>query len=236
MGKAETIDANVGVEFPTGPRRRRPRRRDVLELLNLRDFPAGSGSTASAFTTPVTRWPVTPAGETADHRGGRQVGRTDLDELREAADDARRRDSKYGGGNWKATPPPKASTTEQAPDRSRTLQCDLRVVALATWTAFDVGEYEIAQRHFIQALRLPRAGGDVQLGCHAPATAAMQSLMRGFASEAVDMTQGAFERAKGHASSFESKTEPTAGLLQPSECSHSHEDGRSTSMDRERRE
>lgn len=37
---------------------------------------------------------------------------------------------------------------------------------LAGWTAFDVGEHEVAQRHFIQALRLARAGGDVQLGCY----------------------------------------------------------------------
>lgn len=49
----------------------------------------------------------------------------------------------------------------------------------------------MAQWHFIQALRLARAGGDVQLGCYVPTTTAMQSLMRGFASEAVDMAQSA---------------------------------------------
>ncbi|MET7609296.1 hypothetical protein ABZS96_44700 [Streptomyces avermitilis] len=70
--------------------------------MNRRDFLAGFGFTTSAFTTPVTRWLVTPADETADHQGGGQVGRADLDELRDAADDARRWDSKYGGGNWKA--------------------------------------------------------------------------------------------------------------------------------------
>ncbi|MEV2193639.1 hypothetical protein AB0I02_22015 [Streptomyces phaeochromogenes] len=70
---------------------------------------------------------------------------------------------------------------------------------LAGWTAFDVGQHEAAQRHFIQALRLARAGGDVQLGCYVLTTMAMQTLMRGFASEAIDMTQGAFNRAKGQA-------------------------------------
>lgn len=39
----------------------------------------------------------------------------------------------------------------------------------------------------------------MQLGCYVLTTMAMQSLMRGFASEAVDMAQGAFERAKGQA-------------------------------------
>ncbi len=51
---------------------------------------------------PVTRWLVTPADETADHQGGLKVGRADLDELREAADEARRWDSEHVGGNWKA--------------------------------------------------------------------------------------------------------------------------------------
>ncbi|NEE15623.1 sporulation protein, partial [Streptomyces sp. SID7499] len=40
---------------------------------------------------------------------------------------------------------------------------------------------------------------DVQLGCYVLTTMAMQSLLRGFASEAVDMAQGAYERAKGRA-------------------------------------
>lgn len=35
--------------------------------------------------------------------------------------------------------------------------------------------------------------------CYVLTTLAVQRLMRGFASEAVDMAQGAFERAKGQA-------------------------------------
>ncbi|WP_242909268.1 hypothetical protein [Actinomadura terrae] len=62
-----------------------------------------------------------------------------------------------------------------------------------------MNDHEAAQRHFIQALRLARAGGDVQLGCYVLATMAMQALMRGFHTEAIDMTEGAFERAKGAA-------------------------------------
>ncbi|MCX4826709.1 sporulation protein [Streptomyces sp. NBC_01142] len=176
--------------------------------MNRRDFlnRTGSGFAASAFTVPVTRWLVTPADETADHEGGGQVGRADLDELREAADDARRLDSKYGGGNWKANsvtacldhrtgPLLQGSFSDEIGRELFSVTAELS--RLAGWTAFDVGEHEVAQRHFIQALRLARAGGDVQLGCYVLTTMAMQSLMRGFASEAVDMTQGAFERAKG---------------------------------------
>ncbi|MER7980431.1 sporulation protein [Streptomyces sp. NPDC095817] len=213
MGEAETIDASVGLDFPRDPADAVRVATSFWSSVNRRDFLAGSGFaasafTASAFTTPITRWLVTPADETADHRGGQQVGRADLDELRDAADDARRWDSKYGGGNWKAN-----SVTECLDHRAGLLlqgsfsdeigrelfSVTAELSRLAGWTAFDVGQHDAAQRHFIQALRLARAGGDVQLGCYVLTTMAMQSLMRGFASEAVDMAQGAFERAKGQA-------------------------------------
>ncbi|WP_251050443.1 hypothetical protein [Streptomyces sp. ISL-86] len=102
MGDAETPEADVGLDFPRD-------RADAVRVatsfwsfVNRRDFLTGSGFAVSAFTTPVTRWLVTPAYEAADLTGGKQVGRADLDELRDAADEARRWDSKYGGGNWKA--------------------------------------------------------------------------------------------------------------------------------------
>ncbi len=37
---------------------------------------------------------------------------------------------------------------------------------LAGWIAFDTGRHGLAQRHFIQALRLAHAAGDVGLGCY----------------------------------------------------------------------
>ncbi|GLF97859.1 sporulation protein [Streptomyces yaizuensis] len=176
--------------------------------MNRRDFLTGSGFAASAFTTPVTHRLVTPADEAANHQGGKQVGRADLDELRDAAEDARRWDSKYGGGNWKADSVTACLQERAAPllrgSFTDAVGRDLFSVTselsrLAGWTAFDIGHHDIAQRHFIQALRLARAGGDVQLGCYVLTTMAMQSLLRGFSSEAVDMAQGAFERARGRA-------------------------------------
>ncbi|MFF8832422.1 sporulation protein [Streptomyces sp. NPDC015131] len=208
MGDARTPAADVGLDFPRD-------RGDAVRVatsfwsfVNRRDFLTGSGFAVSAFTTPVTRWLVAPADEAADHRGGRKVGRADLAELRDAADEARRWDSKYGGGSWKANSVTVCLQERAAPllrgSFTDAVGRDLFSVTaelsrLAGWTAFDVGRHDVAQRHFIQALRLARAGGDVELGCYVLTTMAMQALLRGFASEAVDMTQGAFERAKGHA-------------------------------------
>lgn len=208
MGEAETLDANMGLDFPRDPADAVRAATSFWSSVNRRDFLAGSGFAASAFTIPVTRWLVTPADNTADHRGGQQVGRADLDELREAADDARRWDSKYGGGNWKANSVTACLQERAAPMLQGSFYDEVgrelfsvtaELSRLAGWTAFDVGQHQAAQRHFIQALRLARAGGDVQLGCYVLTTMAMQSLLRGFASEAIDMAQGAFERAKGQA-------------------------------------
>ncbi|MFJ6901902.1 sporulation protein [Streptomyces hokutonensis] len=208
MGEAETTDAAVGLDFPREPADAVRVATMFWSSVNRRDFMAGTGFAASAFTTPVTRWLVTPADENPGRRGGRQVGRADLDELREAAADARHWDSKYGGGNWKASsvtdcldhragPLLRGSFSDQIGRELFSVTAELS--RLAGWTAFDVGQHDAAQRHFIQALSLARAGGDVQLGCYVLTTMAMQSLMRGFASEAIDMTQGAFNRTKGQA-------------------------------------
>ncbi|GAA2470376.1 sporulation protein [Streptomyces mauvecolor] len=210
MGEAETIDASVGLDFPRDPADAVRVATTFWSSVNRRDFlnQASSGFAVSAFTVPVTRWLVSPADATADHQGGGQVGRADLDELREAADHARHWDSKYGGGNWQANSVTDCLEHRAAPLLGGTFSDDVgrelfsvtaELSRLAGWTAFDVGQHDAAQRHFIQALRLARAGGDVQLGCYVLTTMAMQSLMRGFASEAVDMAQGAFERAKGQA-------------------------------------
>jgi tetratricopeptide (TPR) repeat protein len=208
MGEAETPDADMGLDFPRDPADAVRAATSFWSSVNRRDFLTGPGFAVSAFAMPVTRWLVTPADETAHGQGGRQVGRSDLDELREAAADARRWDSKYGGGNWKANSVTACLQERAAPllggSFSDTVGRELfsvtaELARLAGWTAFDVGQHDAAQRHFIQALRLARAGGDVQLGCYVLTTMAMQSLLRGFAAQAIDMTQGAFERAKGQA-------------------------------------
>ncbi|WP_406154348.1 sporulation protein [Streptomyces sp. NBC_01023] len=210
MGEAETPDATMGLDFPRDPADAVRVATSFWSSVNRRDFltTGASGFAVSAFATPVTRWLVTPADETAEHDGGHQVGRADLDELREAADDARRWDSKYGGGNWKANSVTVCLQGRAAQLLRGSFADDVgrelfsvtgELSRLAGWTAFDVGEHDVAQRHFIQALRLARAGGNVQLGCYVLTTMAMQSLLRGFTGEAVDMAQGAFERAKGQA-------------------------------------
>lgn len=126
-----------------------------------------------------------------------------MSKLREAAEEARRWDSKYGGGDWRSSMVPECLRTDAAPllqsgysdDVGRSLfRATAELTRLAGWMAFDTGQHEAAQRYYIQALRLARAAADVPLGGYVLASMALQAVYRGFADEGVDLAQAALER------------------------------------------
>ncbi|MFC5724768.1 MFS transporter [Streptomyces gamaensis] len=191
---------------------------------------AGSFS-VTAYATPASRWLITPAdssvargaeqaaqeaerGTDSGTEGGggaaesspQRVGHSDVGKLREAAEDARRWDSKYGGGDWRSSMVPECLRVDAAPlllgsysdEVGRALfGATAELTRLAGWMAFDTGQQEAAQRYYIQALRLARAAADVPLGGYVLASMSLQATYRGFADEGVDLAQAALERNRG---------------------------------------
>ncbi|KEF03580.1 MULTISPECIES: hypothetical protein [Streptomyces] len=190
---------------------------------------AGSFS-VSAYATPASRWLISPADSSVareatdlrDVRNGNgsagvqdgapgdtaplHVGHSDVSKLREAAEDARRWDSKYGGGDWRSSMVPECLRVDAAPlllasysdEVGRALfGATAELTRLAGWMAFDTGQQEAAQRYYIQALRLARAAADVPLGGYVLASMSLQATYRGFADEGVDLAQAALERNRG---------------------------------------
>ncbi|MEU0373033.1 MFS transporter [Streptomyces sp. NPDC006283] len=189
----------------------------------------------SAYATPASRWLITPADPSVerllDTSGGSmavspaddagsadtadasdtgdtpaRVGHSDVAKLREAAEDARRWDSKYGGGDWRSSMVPECLRVDAAPlllgsysdEVGRALfGATAELTRLAGWMAFDTGQQEAAQRYYIQALRLARAAADVPLGGYVLASMSLQATYRGFADEGVDLAQAALERNRG---------------------------------------
>ncbi|SCF61011.1 sporulation protein [Streptomyces sp. Ncost-T10-10d] len=157
---------------------------------------------------PETASTPTPAGAntiTSDISPLR-VGHSDVSKLREAAQDARRWDSKYGGGDWRSSMVPECLRVDAAPlllgsysdEVGRALfGAAAELTRLAGWMAFDTGQQEAAQRYYIQALRLARAAADVPLGGYVLASMSLQATYRGFADEGVDLAQAAVERNRG---------------------------------------
>ncbi|MDX3233932.1 MFS transporter [Streptomyces sp. ME19-01-6] len=172
----------------------------------------------SAYATPASRWLITPADPSvarepkdAESSAGldglpQRVGHSDVTKLREAAEDARRWDSKYGGGDWRSSMVPECLRVDAAPlllgsysdEVGRSLfGATAELTRLAGWMAFDTGQQEAAQRYYIQALRLSRAAADVPLGGYVLASMSLQATYRGFADEGVDLAQAAVERNRG---------------------------------------
>ncbi|HCA87807.1 MAG TPA: MFS transporter [Streptomyces sp.] len=172
----------------------------------------------SAYATPASRWLITPADPSAgrdlkeaeavggDGSPPQRVGHSDVTKLREAAEDARRWDSKYGGGDWRSSMVPECLRVDAAPlllgsysdEVGRSLfGATAELTRLAGWMAFDTGQQEAAQRYYIQALRLARAAADVPLGGYVLASMSLQATYRGFADEGVDLAQAAVERNRG---------------------------------------
>ncbi|AYN40599.1 MFS transporter [Streptomyces dangxiongensis] len=168
----------------------------------------------SAYATPASRWLITPADSSvaretasAEESGAPiKVGHSDVQKLREAAEDARRWDSKYGGGDWRSSMVPECLRVEAAPlllgsysdEVGRALfGASAELTRLAGWMAFDTGQQEAAQRYYIQALRLARAAADVPLGGYVLASMSLQATYRGFGDEGVDLAQAALERNRG---------------------------------------
>ncbi|GAQ67805.1 MULTISPECIES: hypothetical protein [Streptomyces] len=223
IGLADADPApEVGLAFPRDVGQA-VRAATELYRLDLAGRRAGSGGiwqslagsfAVSAYATPASRWLITPADSSVAREAGSaegsgsplKVGHSDVQKLREAAEDARRWDSKYGGGDWRSSMVPECLRVEAAPlllgsysdEVGRALfGASAELTRLAGWMAFDTGQQEAAQRYYIQALRLARAAADVPLGGYVLATMSLQATYRGFGDEGVDLAQAALERNRG---------------------------------------
>jgi hypothetical protein len=202
------VDPELGLSFPRDLADAVVKATDLWrhDHVNRREFLTGTFA-VTAFATPLARWLISPADALAEHRGtDRKVGQADVAKLREAAAEARRWDSKYGGGDWRASMVPECLRVEASPLLRGSYQdavgrqlfgATAELSRLAGWMAFDTGQHEIAQRYYIQALRLARAAADVPLGGYVLATMSLQATYRGHPQAAVDLAQAAVERNRG---------------------------------------
>ncbi|MDT9684347.1 MFS transporter [Streptomyces sp. TRM76323] len=167
---------------------------------------AGAAGAQAAVPVPAVAVPVPVVEEPPAEGAHARVGHSDVAKLREAAEDARRWDSKYGGGDWRSSMVPECLRVDAAPlllgsysdEVGRALfGATAELTRLAGWMAFDTGQQEAAQRYYIQALRLARAAADVPLGGYVLASMSLQATYRGFADEGVDLAQAAVERNRG---------------------------------------
>lgn len=203
---ADDDDDNIGLYFPRDPNKARAVATTFWSCMDRRAF-LTAGVALSAYSTPLCRWLTTDTDQDLPApTSGQRVGRHDIEDLLSAADDARRGDSRFGSAPWRASLIDTCLTHRATPllhgtytdAVGRDLYSAVAEIArLAGWTAFDDGKHGLAQRHYIQALRLARAAGDIPLACYVLACMGLQATSCGHHGIAIDMLDGAVERGHG---------------------------------------
>ncbi|MER8104805.1 regulator [Kitasatospora sp. NPDC094016] len=160
-----------------------------------------AGPTIGRVPTQSRRPPIAvepPYTEPArESRPALRVGRGDIAAIRAVGDLFRALDHAYGGGHARqalvryleseAEPMLRGRYGEQIGRALFGAVADL--TRLAGWTSFDIAAHGLAQRYFVQALRLSQAAGDRALGGYVLVTMSQQAVHLGHGREAVQLAR-----------------------------------------------
>jgi tetratricopeptide (TPR) repeat protein len=139
------------------------------------------------------RGPPGPTGREA----GQRVTAGDIAALRSVGELFRTLDDMYGGGHARQAlvrylehecePMLRGTYGKQTGRRLFGAAADL--TRLVGWTSYDIGAHGLAQRYFVQALRLSQAAGDRPYGAYALVTMSRQAVYLGHGREAVQLAR-----------------------------------------------
>ncbi|MTE18735.1 regulator [Streptomyces sp. TRM43335] len=155
----------------------------------------GPGHTPAAVPPP--RAAQTVRVERVERGPGQRVTAGDVAALRSVGELFRGLDHAYGGGHARqalvryleheAEPMLRGAYGEQIGRRLFGAAADL--TRLAGWTAYDIAAHGLAQRYFVQALRLAQAAGDRAYGSYVLVTMSRQAVYLGHGREAVQLAR-----------------------------------------------
>ncbi|WP_327356625.1 regulator [Streptomyces sp. NBC_01304] len=167
-------------------------------LIGRADERVGHGEPAAGARVPVQGRPAVPRQRTQTERGpGQKVSAGDIAALRSVGELFRALDHAYGGGHARqalvryleheAEPMLRGTYGETTGRRLFGAAADL--TRLAGWTSYDIAAHGLAQRYFVQALRLSQAAGDRAYGSYVLVTMSRQAVYLGHGREAVQLAR-----------------------------------------------
>lgn len=168
-------------------------------LIGRPDERVAREGTPTAPAHGLPRVPVQPRGRGPVYaaRPRRRVTPGDVAALRSVGDVFRSLDNSYGGGHARqalvryleheAEPMLRGSYGETTGRLLFGAVGDL--TRLAGWTSYDIGAHGLAQRYFVQALRLAQAAGDRVYGGYVLVTMSRQAVYLGHGREAVQLAR-----------------------------------------------
>ncbi|WP_137989760.1 regulator [Streptomyces vilmorinianum] len=141
--------------------------------------------------------PSVPRQRGTDRGPGQRVSSGDIAALRSVGELFRTLDHAYGGGHARqalvryleheAEPMLRGTYGESVGRRLFAAAADL--TRLAGWTSYDIAAHGLAQRYFVQALRLAQAAGDRAYGSYVLITMSRQAVYLGHGREAVQLAR-----------------------------------------------
>ncbi|MGY6025259.1 regulator [Streptomyces spinosirectus] len=157
---------------------------------------------------PAQGRPVVPRQRGQAERGpGQKVTAGDIAALRSVGELFRTLDNMYGGGHARQAlvrylehecePMLRGTYGEQTGRRLFGAVADL--TRLAGWTSYDIAAHGLAQRYYVQALRLAQAAGDRAYGSYVLVTMSRQAVYLGHGREAVQLARVAQQGAATNA-------------------------------------
>lgn len=141
--------------------------------------------------------PGVPRQRQSDRVPGQRVSGGDVAALRSVGELFRTLDNAYGGGHARQalvryleheTEPMLRGTYGEATGR-RLFSAAADLTRLAGWTSYDIAAHGLAQRYFVQALRLAQAAGDRAYGSYVLITMSRQAVYLGHGREAVQLAR-----------------------------------------------
>ncbi|MFD0342500.1 regulator [Streptomyces sp. NPDC127117] len=141
--------------------------------------------------------PGVPRQRQSERTPGQRVSGGDVAALRSVGELFRTLDNAYGGGHARQalvryleheTEPMLRGTYGEATGR-RLFSAAADLTRLAGWTSYDIAAHGLAQRYFVQALRLAQAAGDRAYGSYVLITMSRQAVYLGHGREAVQLAR-----------------------------------------------
>jgi tetratricopeptide (TPR) repeat protein len=156
------------------------------------------------------RWHFDPRDPNASHHGGRRVTAADIDGLRACQQQFLDLDRRHGGGQFRTflaqwlhrevEPMLHGTYTDRVGRHLFAAVAEL--TGQVAFMSYDIGDHGLAQRHFIQALRLAKAADQAGFGAHVLANMSTQAVYLRQPGEAVRLARAAVDGGRGrtHAS------------------------------------
>ncbi|MEU6977088.1 MULTISPECIES: regulator [unclassified Streptomyces] len=162
-----------------------------------RGEPGAAASAPADPRVPVQGRYSVPRQRGTDRGPGQRVSGGDIAALRSVGELFRTLDHAYGGGHARqalvryleheAEPMLRGTYGESTGRRLFGAAADL--TRLAGWTSYDIAAHGLAQRYFVQALRLAQAAGDRAYGSYVLITMSHQAVYLGHGREAVQLAR-----------------------------------------------